>query len=104
MDGNNVQPEVQVWRSAPGGDSRTQMPLVAATASLARWSSCGAERTVRAVLQQSQHLDLRRQRQAVDLVEEERSAVGLVDQPSPSVDAPVKAPRSWPKSSFSTRS
>ncbi len=56
------------------------------------------------VLQHAQQLGLRARRQLADLVEEERAAVGLLEEPARSPTAPVNAPRAWPKSSASSRS
>ena len=54
-------------------------------------------------LEHAQQLRLQRERQLADLVEEQRAAVRLArTRPGDRACAPVKAPRSWPKSSLST--
>ena len=56
-----------------------------------------------AFLQHAQQLGLQWQADLADLVEEERAAVGLREQTRRHrCTAPVKAPRTWPKSSLSS--
>ena len=58
-----------------------------------------------AVLEGAQELRLERERHLGDLVEEQRPAVGRLEQALPvSAVAPVKAPRAWPNSSDSSSS
>ena len=55
-----------------------------------------------AVLEHAQQLGLQRARQLADLVEEQRAAAASSNSPRWSPTAPVKAPRTWPKSSDSS--
>ena len=55
-----------------------------------------------AVLEHAQQLHLHAERQLADLVEEDRAAVGRLEEPLRSRSAPVNAPRTWPKSSLSS--
>ena len=58
----------------------------------------------RAGLEHAQQLDLQLDRHLGDLVEEERAAGGALEMPLVrAASAPVKLPRSWPKSSLSIR-
>ncbi len=56
-----------------------------------------------ALLKEAQQLDLDRERDLADLVEEQRALVGLLEPALALRCAPVKAPRSWPNSSLSSR-
>jgi hypothetical protein len=53
-----------------------------------------------AVRQHAQQARLQVERHVADLVEEQGAAVGLLEAAARMVCAPVKAPRSWPKSSL----
>ena len=61
-----------------------------------------ADRPHLALLQDAQQLHLQRRRRLADLVEEDRAAVRLLEQPFVSPTAPVNAPRTWPNSSDSS--
>jgi hypothetical protein len=54
--------------------------------------------------QHAQQAGLQFGRHVADFVEEQRAALGLLEAPAALRLAPVKAPRSWPKSSDSSRS
>ena len=54
-----------------------------------------------ALLQRAQQLRLQLERQLADLVEEQRAAVGGLEQAGAAALAPVNAPRTWPNSSLS---
>ena len=62
-----------------------------------------AEAADRLLLQHAQQLHLEVERQLADLVEEERAAVGLLEEPAAIGVASVNAPFLWPKSSLSRR-
>ncbi len=93
-------------RKRPSATIACRSRCVAATMRTSTWSArCPPTRSSDAVLQHAQQAHLRGERQLADLVEEERAAVGALE---PALArrrcAPVKLPRSWPKSSESTRS
>ncbi len=67
-------------------------------------SSFPPTRWKRFFLEDAEELRLERVIEVADLVEEKRRIVGLLEFPDPRRRRPVKAPRSWPKSSDSRSS
>ena len=77
--------------------------MVAATTRTSTLTGRGAaDARELALLEHAQELGLHRQRQLADLVEEQRAAVGGLEQADLRSRAPVKAPFSWPNSSLSS--
>jgi hypothetical protein len=104
MDGGDVQAEEEILPELSGGDRRIEVDIGGGEdAHVDRNRVARAEADDLSLLQDAEQLDLERSRQVADLVEEEGAAVGRLEPADLVLEAPVKAPFSYPKSSASTR-
>ena len=105
LDRDDVQPVEEVLAEAARRDRSGRFWLEAAsTRTSTRSGLLAADPLEGLLLQRAQHLGLGLEAHVADLVEEERAAVGELELAAAPRHAPVKAPRSWPKSSDSISS
>jgi hypothetical protein len=100
----DVQPVEEILAEPTGGDRGPQVDVGRRDhPDVDRALGGGADPPHPPLLQGAVELHLHRQRQLGDLVEEDRAAVGLLEQArGDRRSAPVKLPRTWPNSSLSS--
>ena len=103
LQGHHVEPVVEVLAELSVRTSVARSRWVAAMIRTSTLTAASADRHDLALLERAQQPRLQRGRDIADLVEEQRAAVGLTKSPGARPAAPVKAPRTWPKSSLSSR-
>jgi hypothetical protein len=98
----HVEAVEQVLPECPGGNHRGQILVAGAhDAHIHAVFLAGADLAHAAFLQRAQQLHLHRQRQVRDLIEQQRAAIGGLEEPAALGVGPSKGALTWPKNSAS---
>ena len=99
MDGHHVEPIIQVFAKAVASATSSQVPIARGDhPRVDKERLRVADPLEFALLQHAQQLDLQLGRGGIDLVEKNGAGVGRLERPVRLAIAPVKLPRTWPKS------